>query len=577
MKKKLLVGVLVVGIAVVAAKFCCPGKGPNAALVAPVAQQNIQYTSEGLSSLRADALGAAVVRPAGLKAVLTWAQNLQPDTAKSGLERIVLWVRERIQLVKILQSATESFDELIIGVAPKMVSTSTGYKFPVFGSIWSHSSEESAQKLLTSILEKKGVNSKTTFNVVEEKNGVYSISVAFADAGNASGKMWRKGNHLYIVVGGESEDLFDSSAKGNSRFAKISEGSVSDPLVTLQFDPVNTKKVLDGLFAGVEAYAKLAETLKNYENSGFITASAAVTGNAFRSRICGEKLEIDPGSAGGAEASRFGNLLGDGTVLAYRANERMIKGFVDSVLLASRTIQGKEAQNAIPDAATSDLSVSAKRGEELAKIIKLLLPPKAEVGLVVEMPMGGFTPMVMGYMRAEGFKAEEFLRTGAGEINSRITQNFGDYRLSAKAFDRDGIPYINFLMDGESQPVFLRAAGSDGLAIGISEVSVDQAVARLVSGENLLAKLHDSSGMSLWERVLKSPGSTYLNFAPAVRILRPFLPFVVGDGERLPQGVTPEDVDYIVQNLSFKIIGTGAEFKAGDTQCRESLWEAMGD
>jgi hypothetical protein len=415
--------------------------------------------------------------------------------------------------------------------------------------------------------------------VKEKTDNGYVVSVPFGGVGTASGKLWRKGSLIYLVVGGEAADLFTDSPSEDSRFVKLAASAVSEPLVSMEFESLKFKSLLNGLGDSLKSIegqlVTFKERISEYDKAGLVMSSLGVTGTSFRGRVCAANLGILKAKAAKSETSRFGNLITDGTVLAYRADSQAIRGFLDTVLLASNTVQTQQAALAPADTAASDLAVSAKRGEDLVKLIQMLLPQNAEAGVILEMPMGGFTPMVMGYLRADNFKAEEFLRTGAAEMNAKIAQNFGDYRLTAKSFDRDGIPYINFFMDGASQPVFLRAAGSDGLAVGISEVSVDQAVARLVSGKNALTTTKDYAGVTIWDRMLASPSATYLSFSPVVGILRPFLPFVVGDGERLPKGITPEDVDYIVQNFTFKILGTGSEFELAGSECRETLWEIL--
>lgn len=581
MNRKILIAALVCGIgAFVALKYCCPKSTTEPTIVGPVVTGSTEpFSSPALSVIRDDIVAAGTVRPLGLREFLDWSKALDKSKSRPGFESLVVWLRDRLEGVKGLQLASESFAEVVIAVSPKIVATTTGYKFPVFGSVWAHANESEAIKLEKKTLEAKGGKFEGAFTIGNSVNGVHEVTIPFKNSGTASGKLWRKGSSVFLVVGGEPSDLFTDSASQNSRFADLSASSVSNPLITFQFDGPGLRSVIDSiegsllqLGAGVGG---IEQQLAQYSKAGPVMMSVGVTGTNIRSRVCASNLGIDMSAAPKADSSRFGNLLGDGTVLAYRADARAINKFLDSVLMMSDTVQSQQAEQGIPGAAVTELAVQAKRGEDLVRIIQMLLPPKAEAGVVVEMPIGGFTPMVMGYLRADNFDAEEFLRSGATEINARITQNFGDYRLTAKSFERDRVPYINFFMDGTSQPVFIRAAGSDGLAVGISEVAVDQAVARLISGKNTLINYRDYKGVTVWDRILASPSSTFFNFSPVVRILRPFLPFVVGDGQRLPPGISPEDIDYIVQNLTFRILGTGSGFKLAGSECRESLWEIL--
>ena len=134
----------------------------------------------------------------------------------------------------------------------------------------------------------------------------------------------------------------------------------------------------------------------------------------------------------------------------------------------SRSITEAEQKKAPTDAAKSELAISANRGGALTELVKLLLPDDAEFGLVVDAPKGGFVPGVLASIRGQGFRSEDFIKGRVSEINSKLTQNFGDYRISLKSYERDGNWYVNAFVDGVSQPLFIRAAGMDGLALGIS-------------------------------------------------------------------------------------------------------------
>ena len=89
--------------------------------------------------------------------------------------------------------------------------------------------------------------------------------------------------------------------------------------------------------------------------------------------------------------------------------------------------------------------------------------------------------------------------------------------------------------------------------------------------------MNDKAGKSVWSRIMSSPTAVFINLGPIVQLARPFLPFILGEGNNLPGNVEPEDVDYLLKNLDIRLLSTTALglINRDGVRCDDSVWELV--
>ncbi len=579
--KKIVLPVLVLIGALVVFQFCCPRTAQTPAPEIPVAATAAPAKLDVAAlQVRDDIVGYLTLRSAGLQPLIRWIESREKKDTVTGWEGLAIWARERSSILQSAKELAAGFQDLTLLLSPEIVRSGDGQPISKFAIVSRFGSTSKAQEFFDNAIKEAPNKVSGNGKISKNPDGSYDVEFELKPQLIMAGRLWLEGERIFSIFGTKSKEDFFSTNGAGAGFKTIGDQyNLSEPVLLGKIDAARLKTYFANLSKDNPQFKDSLDGISNrltglgVEKEMMFTIE--IDGNSFKRRVCyagGFQPEV---KSTDLASSRFGSLLSKDTVLSYHADGTAIKGAIEGLLSWSDSMQKIEEMVSPPDAAKSDKQVALQSGAKVLKAVDSLLPQKAEFGVAVELPPGGVTPIVMGYLGGERFDAVGYIKDGEKEFNAAFLQAFGDYTIQAKSYQRDGVDYLNFSMGGVSQPVYMRAAGTTGIAIGMSEEVVDMSVRRLASSENQLASVLDASGQSIWTRYINSSSSTYLNLQPVVRLARPFLPLVIGNGERLPQGMSPEDVDFIAQNLGLRVMGTTHSKADQGVRCDDSLWEVL--